>query len=514
MEIFQGHIDVTFFEFDLARSIECMKSGQTAEAIAICQNILSSLPEQGKALNQLGCEAFQSGRLTDAVTLLKQAVTLHPRASQLHQNLAIALDALGLNTEAQVVRSSLTQPPFFTLPVRIMGSLGDWGKASGYEVREISQQPFEVPKSAKYLPEHMRQLAIEKAEESHKPAWAVLAENMRLIFWRWKPTGPCSEIMIPVSRNNDIFYDPFWLKYYPFIQGLATDNSHCVIDVTPYTPLRLQVKEECFFLGSYMTYGHWLADHLPRIYALQAAGLPDNMPIVVTYMNDWISDMLEYMQLSNKILYYEKLSRAQCTIIEFDRVWIADGFSMGTRFEFLRSTFAKNISPANAFKPSSRIYISRLSSRGVDSKAFDRVTNADEIHHYVASRGFYIIDTEQINTQQKAEIFGQATIVIAEPGAGSLNYNAFAKQGCVLIYLASEAIFETPSELANKAGNGSFVPFSDRTIWVIGKPVGPYDYTGVHVPAIFPVELIGYAINCAEDILRLGDEYTGPWIVK
>jgi hypothetical protein len=103
----------------------------------------------------------------------------------------------GAELNALGSEAALSQAPYFTVPVRVMSDLGAWGAASGYEIRPISQVPFDPPASAKDLHTEVQQRALVMAAESHNPAWAVCAEDLRLVFWRWSATAPCDEVMIP-----------------------------------------------------------------------------------------------------------------------------------------------------------------------------------------------------------------------------------------------------------------------------------------------------------------------------
>lgn len=254
-------------------------------------------------------------------------------------------------------------------------------------------------------------LALQMAQDSHKSAYAVRAQNLKILFWHWKPNEPSDDFMVNVSHNSFVYHnDPYWLQFFPFIKNLAPDYSSCTINATPFSPVRLRIKEECFFLGGVQHFGHLIGDHLPRLKALRTDGLPRQLPIIVTHeMSDWEREMLSCMGFIDQIVELKSLYQSNCTIIEFDNVWIADGFSMWTRFDFLHSIFSKvtllNDSKEEYNLPS-RIYIARLPS----SQA--RIINVEEIHNYVKQRGFTIVYGENLSIYQKIELFGQATIMI------------------------------------------------------------------------------------------------------
>src|SRR5262245_6583038 len=74
----------------LARGVDHHNAGQLASAEAIYRAILAQQPAHPDALRLLGALTLQSGRATEAVTLLEQAVALVPHNVDFQSDLAAA----------------------------------------------------------------------------------------------------------------------------------------------------------------------------------------------------------------------------------------------------------------------------------------------------------------------------------------------------------------------------------------------------------------------------------------
>lgn len=497
------------FQSQLSPILELLQSGRLAEAELICRRVLDSLPFHCRAygLNELGCEAVRGERLVQGVAFLKQAVAFHPQITKFHENLAIALDLQGQKLEAQAVRTALTSAPNFTTTARMMSDLGSWGKASGYEIREIAPlKPFRVPVSAITLGPSFQKMAQLVADDSSKPAWAVCAEDMRLIFWRDAPTPKLpngSEIPFPLSRNNDMIWDPEWLRFYPFLRDVAPDGSQCTVDATPFVAGRQRIKKECFFLGGNSVYAHWMADTLPLLQAIQLAGLPQDLPIVTIQLRDWQRDTLACLGFpAERIIELDASSPSPCcSIIEFDKVWMADGFAMHQRFDYLRTTFAQCRQPHNLDekgKQQSRVYV----TRPPEIFGSNRVSNDAEICSFLEARGFKVVYGERMNTREKAELFGNADIVVCAPGSNIFNYFAFGRPECVMVNMWPIWLAESPHWTEMKLSHRYSAPFLDETVFVCGQPIEGIVGQTMEDPAFYPIELMEEALEQAEDKLQ------------
>lgn len=489
-------IPATAFIPALTQVIEHLKAENLLEAESICQRMLETLPYPGLTLNQLGCDAVQAGRTSDGLLLLDRAILSQPEEVQFRQNRAIVLDALGRHAEAREVRNSLNEEPFFVVPVRVLDDLGEWANASGYEARAIPQPPFVMPRTAEILPADIYTMAEDMVSGSLKPAYAVCAEGMRLVSWRLPITKAGAETLMPISKAGDIVWDRQTLGFYTFIRQLTPDNSRCVVDATPFLSKRIRIEEECFFLGGVNHFGHWVADYLANLQALKAAELPTQMPIVTPLLEDWQRETITCLGLTNRLIELEPPSH--CTLIEFDRAWMANGYSLPERYRFLRSVFSASVSEMaqrNASALPTRIYVSRGQWRGAN-----RVANEDAVCAYLIARGFAIVYPEQLGIRRSAELFGGAEIIVVGPGAHWFNHFVFAPASCLLVSLYPDALFKTG--LGMERHLYWHIPFLDNIVYVVGHSLGRGSGMLIDDAATYPIEAIATAIDQAEDRIR------------
>lgn len=495
------------FSSELQRVIEFLKHQQVAEADIVAQRILQTLPCQDYVQHELGYAAVTSGKIAEGVELLRRAVAANPQNPVMAQNLAIALEALGQIESANAARSALTRPPLFTVSVCIKSTLSAWAQASAYEIRLIEQQPYTKPTTANNMPAGTQQMVQQLLEESQLPALAVCAENLRLVYWRWPPNARQpngEEVLMPVSRANDIVWDPFWLRFYPFIQDIAPDGQRCTVNATPFVTHHQHITEECFFMGGKDNFGHWFADFVSNLQAIDAAHLPAGLPIITTPLNQWQRDSLSCMGFATQLRELTPPSPTpSCTIMKFDRVWMAGDFAMHQRLNYLRKVFRENCRPSRAPESSplpKRVYITRPPSSS------HRVANEDDVCAYLKNRGFSILYGENLDIRGKAELFGQAEIVVSGPGTTPFNHFVFAQPACILVTLWPRPVYESATTLSP---NGKFiheayyhVSILDDCVFALGQPLGAPAYNGnlfpIDTPTIYPIDVLAAAIDEAE----------------
>lgn len=495
------------FGSELSRVIAFLRNHQIAEAQIVSQRILQTLPCQGHTMHELGYSAVMAGQIAEGVELLRRAVAANPQDPTIHENLAIALDALGQHEQASAARAALTKPPLFTTSVGIQGTLASWAQASGYEIRRIAQQSYDMPKTASSMPSGTQQMVRQLTEESVLSAVAVCAENLRLVYWRWPPNARQpngEEILMPVSRSNDIVWDPFWLRFYPFIKDIAPDGTRCTVNATPFVTHHQRISQECFFMGGKDNFGHWFADFVSNLQAFESAHLPAGLPIITTPLNAWQRDSLTCMGFAEQLRELAPPTPTpSCTIVEFDRVWMAGDFAMHQRLNYLRKVFRENCRPSavpGSNPLPSRIYITRPPSSG------HRVANEEEVCAYLKTRGFTILYGENLDIRGKAELFGQADIVVSGPGTTPFNHFVFAQPGCILVTLWPRPVYESATTLSP---NGKLiheayyhVTILDDCVFALGQPVGEAAYNGnlfpIDMPTSYPIEVLANAIDDAE----------------
>jgi tetratricopeptide (TPR) repeat protein len=450
--------------------IQQLKADNPVGAEGAMRALRDGLPMQAAAWNTLGYQAAMSGQFLEAVPLFRRAVADQPEEVQFHENLAIALVAVGELPAAHEVREAIRKGPYLTTPARVVEDLAIWAAASGYETRTINQPVFTAPARLDKFPKLFRDMAAMLTACSEKPGIVVKAQGLKVIYWRWHPPaeGPDgSHIMIPLSSNNDLLVSPDFLYAYPFLRDLSADATRCNVHASAFITARLRIAEECFFLGGIPEFSDWLAGDFPKLQALKGADLPDGIPIYTVGLKAWMRETLAAIDLSNRV---RELASPHplpsCTLLEFDQAWLAGGFSMQSNFEFMRQSFFRHAAllPGVARgQPVKRIYL----RSPPDLHGSNRISNEAEVCSYLVQIGFEIVYPEKLNIQEKAELFGTATVVFSGPGSRCFNFFAFAHPACTLVMPIAKGLLDRASTGDNwPLWN---LPYLDQTVFVTGS---------------------------------------------
>ena len=83
-----------------AQALRFHQQGELAEAESLYRQILAAEPNHADTLHLLGFLEHQRGRSELAADMIRQAITLNPKAAACHSNLGIVLMDQGLLEEA------------------------------------------------------------------------------------------------------------------------------------------------------------------------------------------------------------------------------------------------------------------------------------------------------------------------------------------------------------------------------------------------------------------------------
>ena len=99
----------------LDRAIEHHRAGRTAEAGALCRQILAAAPKNLTAIRLAGDLLFQQDRIKEAIELFNRALEIDPKSAACRMSLGVALIAAGQREEAEVQlrEAVLRKPDFF-----------------------------------------------------------------------------------------------------------------------------------------------------------------------------------------------------------------------------------------------------------------------------------------------------------------------------------------------------------------------------------------------------------------
>src|SRR5262245_56468035 len=99
-----------------ASAVQCMQTGQLAEAERLCREILATAPDDVASIHLLGFVAYKAGRPNDAIDLIGRAIALDETNPDCHFNIGLALLAAGRVPEAvtHFNRATALKPDYAT----------------------------------------------------------------------------------------------------------------------------------------------------------------------------------------------------------------------------------------------------------------------------------------------------------------------------------------------------------------------------------------------------------------
>ena len=373
-----------------------------------------------------------------------------------------------------------------------------WAADSGYRIHEWPlPPPAALPHNLRFMPPVVQQMAGHEHSTRPTRTRAVCAEGGKLLFWKWPP-GPTipngDELIVPLSRANGVVFDPYWLRRYPFVDGVSADGKLYRFNLSRFAPNYFHVKGDYAFVGGRTNFGHWLGDFLPNFRFTEHIEAPAPR-VVTTKLQPWQRDMLPYFPAQGGVAELDP--QALCSVFEFERLWFAEQLPFSDRIGYIRDRFLRDRPPEGGAGPR-RIYLSRAAQ---GNRA--RVANDDEITEYLTTKDFSIIHSERLSTRENIEAINGADIVITAPGSGYFNYFAFSKRRSVLINLWPRNLFYGCPENFQRGALYYNYPFLDQTIFTLGTLTRPADSDifPLNIPAMYSIEKIKAAIDAAEDYL-------------
>jgi hypothetical protein len=163
------------------------------------------------------------------------------------------------------------------------------------------------------------------------------------------------------------------------------------------------------------TYYHWIIEILPRVIT---ASLYEPNAILVAPTQMSINQRQALEILGNRIHYSDL--RHTCDELVVATRALDSGWAHPSDLEVLRRTY--NVPNEGGFR---QIFVSRIGSRRSDE--FSQV-----IEEFAISQGWTVVRAEELTWHESLKIFGEASIIAGEHGAGLANI-ALAPKGTQLI---------------------------------------------------------------------------------
>ncbi len=195
--------------------------------------------------------------------------------------------------------------------------------------------------------------------------------------------------------------------------------------------------------GAHDNYGHWLRDHLPRLYWLAKMKLNVCEYTLISTCGSNLYHNFSYEIMKAKGFNFKSYFStneiqhfyADVLVIPpyVNHAWDADNTSYDTKESmFLQSIFLKDNKPGDT---PTRIYISRRKARRSSPQEAELVKKLSEF-------GVTEIFLEDYNVCEQAAIFNNANLIIGFHGSGFANLH-FCKQGTTIVEIFSPDFLRT-----------------------------------------------------------------------
>ena len=189
----------------------------------------------------------------------------------------------------------------------------------------------------------------------------------------------------------------------------------------------------------HQTYGHWLADFLPRLWVLAESGhdLADMKFLVPRDLSDLSRRLLERAGIGEAQLvryaYWSEIIRADVLLMPTGlrcQNRMSPLFGRATEFWTQRLIASSSASVAGL---GARIMVSR--SGGQNRR---ELVNRAVIEKIARSRGYAVVDPGRMSLVEQAAIFGAARCIVGEYGSG-LHNSIYAGEGAIVCGLRGNA---------------------------------------------------------------------------
>jgi capsular polysaccharide biosynthesis protein len=188
---------------------------------------------------------------------------------------------------------------------------------------------------------------------------------------------------------------------------------------------------------AHQTYGHWLIDHLPKLWVLEQCGIDiDHVRFLLpstlqTFAREWLrllgirDEQLVFYDWRSEAVEAEELILP--TVMRFESV--ASPLLQQAAVMLLERTIAGGgLSPANTDDLPERLYIPRAPG------AYRALINREEIEERAVAAGFAIVRPAQLPIVEQIALFRNARQVIGEYGS-ALHNTLFSRPGTVVAAL-------------------------------------------------------------------------------
>jgi len=451
-----------------------LKEGDLQGALRAFQKTALLQPNHAYSHNNLGVVLRSLGKLDEALAAFKTAVMLNSDYADAYVNMAITLKSQG-----KLVESTMAQKKAISLMPSYVNNQNLPMKAIDFqqvEYSELAYSALPTPRNTK-----LNQLvvakdvyALEMAVDVHRLPINYRIKNAKVlgqsnIILNNKLQFSLENIVFN-RKNNDKIFNTSELPFFDF-----KENKY-------YFTEEISIKH-AVFIGSHWNFGHWMFNHLARLFFMDENAWKTTKLIVSASLNNSYADTLKEIGVPAKNIIKVK----SCQILKVEDLlipqmpWVSfEGSIFITRdlFPWLREKLNVNLNTTGI--KNKKIFITRASAK------HRRVINEKELFEIAQDFGFILTDIGSLSIKQQL-LLGKETSHIISPMGANSSFFLFAQEHAKMLEMS------TPGSKMNVMGafaHASSIQYRQ----IIGKAVAKdsiskLDYDYVVDPLKFSKEL-------------------------
>ena len=386
--------------------IAVIRTGNTAKARACFQKAIQIKPNYAGAHNNLGVALRETGELDAAIDAHKKALTLKSDYADAYLQMAIALkmkekipEAIDAQRRAISIRPSFSNSEI--LPI----------KTINFRPTQLSNDTYSTftPQDSKLYNllavkgSYSLELdtKIHKCPTNYRVRKAKILGQSNLIL-NDKSQFCVENIIFSAASTDKIFH--------------TGENAFFDFDALKYYYKNEISIESAIFIGSHWNFGHWIFNHLCRLFYVDTATWENSKLVVSASLSkNYLDTLIEigvpakniFMVSSGQILNVEHLIIPQMPwISNKDGLFVDPGI-----FPWLRKLLNVNVKTTGI--KDKKIFITRANTK------HRRVTNEKELFKIAEGFGFILVDIGNLSVREQLLLGKETSHIISPIGANS-----------------------------------------------------------------------------------------------
>ena len=428
-----------------------LKEGDLQGAVKAFKKTILLQPQNATAHNNLGIALKGLGYLEAALIAFKEAVLLRTNYSDAYVNMAIILESQGKLVEAVLAQKkaiSLTPDDrqLQDLPIKTIGFQKVEPAVSIYTAlfssRDTKLTPLSFSKDEYSL---QWSAGTDRLPINYRIKNAKILGQSNIILNN-KSQFALENIAFNANNHDKIlnideepFFDFSQKKYY-FTEEISIRNA--------------------VFIGSHWNFGHWIFNHLARIFFMDEDTWKTSKLIISASLNDNYADTLLEIGVPTENIIRVKSSQILNVgdLLIPQMPWMSSKsvlFAPRDLFPWLRKKF--NVNDNTNYNNNKKIFITRANTK------HRRVSNEKELFDIAQKAGFILIDIGSLSIKEQLFLGRETSHIISPIGANS-SFFLFAQDNAKMLELSS------PGSRMNVMG--AFAQASSiKYKQIIGKPL-------------------------------------------